>query len=128
MQMARKRGKKAAPLEGPPENCSVEDMAGHQRWLLMASAIGFNFIAKDHAKDLEAKSYFRMLRDDFVRQLIEAGGNGGMSPFTEDDAILELEVPDVMPRLRFRASDIEQMRLTVARHDLAAAEKRSTDR
>lgn len=109
-------------LEGPPVNGSADDEGCHLRWVALANALGFNLLAKDHAKDLEAKSYFRLFRDSAVKQLIDLGGNGGMSPFAEEDSILELEVPDVMPRLKFRAADIELMRLAVARHDLREAE------
>jgi hypothetical protein len=125
---SKKRSRKRTELEGPPVNGSVEDEACHMRWAVMATVLGFNLLAKDHAKDLESKSYFRLLRDDWVKKLIELGGNGGVSPFAEDESILELEVPDVMPRLKFRASDIELMRLVVARRDVEAAEKRSMPR
>ncbi len=116
------------PLEGPPVNGSVEDEGCHMRWVTLANALGFNLLAKDHAKDLESKAYFRLFRDSSVKQLIDLGGNGGMSPFAEEDSILELEVPDVMPRLQFRAADIELMRLVVAKHDVAAAGSRAGEK
>lgn len=118
---------KAAPLEGPPVNTSIEDEASHLRWTAMALALGWNILAREHAPDLGSKVYFRLGRDAAVKHLIELGGNDGRSPFSDiEDEIMTLGTPDVMPRVRFRASDIELMRLEVARHDLRATEKRST--
>lgn len=106
-------------FEGPP---TPEDISllHHARWHALATALGYNELAKME-KDLDAKDYCRMMRDDAVEELLAIGGNGGLSPFATEEYVLELPIPDLKFRLRYRKSDIEAMRLVVAKHDLERA-------
>jgi hypothetical protein len=106
--------------DGPPTEEEYE-MRRHMRFIQIGLCIGLNELAK-MSKTLDEKAYYRLMRDNAVEDLKEMGANGGVSPFAEDEYVLEFDVPDVRPKLRFRESDIEAMRLTVARYDVSKAE------
>jgi hypothetical protein len=99
--------------EGWPEGMTQEQINGHKRWAAAAYCLGYNELAKQ-AQNLGEKVFFRLARDSAVKSFIELGGN---APFTEEPTVLELELPDQMPRIKFRAQDIELMRAAVQAED-----------
>jgi hypothetical protein len=105
--------------KGPRADEEVAATKNHELWTTLALCLGFNELAK-LGKTLGDKVYARLFRDKHVENLIALGGNGGVSPFADEKATVEIEMPAPMPWLRFRASDIELMRAVVAEHDAAS--------
>lgn len=104
---------KTVAQEDWPEDMTPEQINGHKRWAAAAYCLGYNELAKQ-AQSLGEKVFFRLARDSAVKAFVELGG---VSPFAEEPTILELELPDAMPRIKFRAQDIELMRAAVQQWD-----------
>lgn len=82
----------------------------------MAMALGYNELAK-LGKTLGEKIWFRLNRDNVVELMLKDGGNGGVSPFSEDESVITIEVPGRFPWIKLRAADVELMRAYVAEYD-----------
>lgn len=96
-----------------PEDMSEEDRINLERWTVLATAIGYNELAKK-TETIEERSFWRLSRDSAAMRFKELGGQGTL--FAVEDAVVEIEVPGPMPSIKFRESDIEMLRKFVSRH------------
>jgi hypothetical protein len=94
----------------------ARDKQASERYTYLALALGYNELAK-LGRSLGEKMYFRLARDQAVDMLVKAGGNGGKSPFTEEQAVVTIHVEDGMPWIKLLARDVDLMRAYVAEHD-----------
>jgi len=95
-----------------PNALTEEQRAACLRWHYVAMCYGYNELAKK-AKTLGEKVYCRVARDKAEQDFLDAGGDIGM---TRDGTPI-LTLPDTMPRIEFRESDLELMRAEIARVD-----------
>lgn len=102
-----------APKDGDDENTRL-----CKYWTALALCMGYNELAK-LGQSLGDKVYFRLLRDQSLKNFVDAGGHDTVF-VKEGEPVMEIVVDRAMPHILFRERDIELMRECVAKHDGAA--------
>lgn len=119
---SRKRSKKlvAEVDDGPckPQAADDENTRLCKYWTALALCMGYNELAK-LGTQLGDKVYFRLLRDQSLKNFVDAGGHDTVFA-KEDEPIMTITVDRAMPNILFRERDIELMRKCVAKHDASA--------
>lgn len=127
---AKKRSKKltAEVDDGPfaPASGDDENMRLAKYWSALALSLGYNELAK-LGQRLGDKVYFRLLRDQSLKNFVGAGGHDTVFA-KESEPVVTITVDRAMPHILFRERDIELMRECVAQHDAKAALSEGADK